>query len=56
MTNEMNARIQAEGMTREQMIIERDYLEANWTEDLRPLMLILSKACIKKFKTTLVRL
>jgi len=43
-------------MTKKEMINYRDQLESNWDESLRPLMLILARACINKFNTTLINL
>ena len=40
-------------MTLEEIINLRDKLEANWSNELRPVMNVLSLACIKRFNKTL---
>lgn len=58
-TNIMEAyklRVAVLTMTKKEMIDYRDQLESNWDESKRPLMKILSLACINKFKTTLINL
>jgi hypothetical protein len=49
-------REQANKMTKKEMIAQRDFMESNWSEFMRPSMQILSLACINKFETTLVNL
>jgi hypothetical protein len=49
-------RVAVKGMTKEEMIILRDKLESNWSNNLRPIMQILSLGCINKFNVTLVSL
>ena len=51
--NEAKLRLEAKEMTKSQMIYLRDELESNWDESKRNMMIILSMACINKFKTTL---
>ena len=51
--NEAKLRLEAKEMTKSQMIYLRDDLESNWDESKRNMMMILSMACINKFKTTL---
>ena len=43
-------------MTKQEFISYRDELENNWNETLKPLMRVLSLACINKFGTTLANL
>ena len=49
-------RTKVNGMTKVEFAAMRDELESNWSETLRPLMQILSLACINKFNTTLINL
>ncbi len=53
-TSELRNKV--EGMTKQDFINYRNELESNWDENLRPLMNILSLACINKFGTTLIKL
>ena len=43
-------------MTKGQFIQLRDDLEANWDDQYRGLIMVLSLACINKFGTTLILL
>lgn len=43
-------------MTRIEIADMRDQLESNWSESLRPLMLILSFRSLEKFKTKLIEM
>lgn len=54
--NEAKLRSEAKEMTKSQMINFRNELESNWDESKRNMMMILSMACINKFKTTLSNL
>jgi len=49
-------RIKIKDMSKVEMINLRNELESNWDSSLKPLMEILSLACINKFKTTLIKL
>jgi hypothetical protein len=53
---QVELRIKVATMTSQEFIGYRDELESNWSEVKRPLMQILSLACIKRFGMTLVGL
>jgi hypothetical protein len=53
---QVELRIKVATMTSQEFIGYRDELESNWSEVKRPLMQILSLACINRFGMTLVGL
>ena len=54
--NAAKMRETANNMTKAEMVEQRDFMENNWAEVMRPSMLVLSRASLSKFNTPLSQL